>query len=807
MPATVWRAMVFWAAVTGSATAADPLPPPGLAAPQGLRHYVEDYCLSCHDTGAKGGLNLETLAFSSDEALHATWVRIHDRVRDGEMPPPEKARPPAGETTAFLAELAGHLEAQHREHRGTTLRRLNRIEYQNTLQDLFAAEVDVRSLLPEDPIVHGFDNVGRALGLSESQFQRYLDAAALAIDDIRLVRPPAPAGFQAHSLPENRIGPDKPGRLRGQDRDKIWLRRPDGAIVLFSAGGHVTAEIRGFRVSVPGTYRIRIENQAHQSEVPVRAVVRAGAPHSPGSYPPVVGLIESGPRMAVTEFRARLRSGDQLRIVPELPAYVRELGEQGPAGYGGPGIAIGKIEIEGPVEAGDPERGRKRLFGPLLEQARPNRARRPLLEVSPAKPVEDAAAILPGFATAAFRRPVTDEESAAYLALFENELAQGESFTAALKTAASAILCSPQFLFLVEPPGRLDDHALASRLAYFLTRGPPDAALLELAARHRLSQPGILRQETERLLADPRAKRFIADFTDAWLNLRDIDFTSPDPRLYPEFDAFLQESMVRETRAFFQELIRANLPTSQIIRSNFAMLNGRLADHYGIPGVQGAEIRRTPLPPDSPRGGVLAQGAVLKVSANGVNTSPVIRGVYVLERILGIYPPPPPPGVSGLEPDIRGATTIQEMLVKHRESPQCYGCHTLIDPPGFALEQFDVVGGWRDRFRTLSEGERVTGAHLGRPFVYRLHQPVHAAATLRDGTAFDGYRDFQNALMRQPLTVHKSLATKLLTFATGREMGFSDRPEIAEIARTNLQRGGVRDLIHAVVQSRIFQEK
>jgi len=781
--------------------------PPELAPPDAVRHFLEDHCLSCHDTTAKGGLNLEDLAFSADEALHAAWVRVHDRVLAGEMPPPEKPRPAAGEKEAFVAALSRHLEAQHRQSRGATLRRLNRTEYQNTLHDAFGAWVDVRAILPEDPVVHGFDNLGTALGLSESQFQRYLDAAGLAIDDLRTATPALDGKAAAYSLPNHRIGSSKPGPLRGSEREKIWLERPDGAIVLFNGASHISADIRDFRAPAHGTYAVRIEGYAYQSREPVRAVLRGGHFNSPGAYPPVVGLLEYGTQPRTVEVRTFLRAGSQLRIVPELALNHKLMQDQGPAGYDGPGLAIGRIEIQGPLDAASPVPGQKLFFGPLLETARPTRGRRPLLEASSTRPSQDAATILADFASAAFRRPVSSQETAPFLALFEKESASGEPFTSALRTACSAILCSPQFLFLIEPPGPLDDHALASRLAYFLHRGPPDEPLRRLAAQGRLRQPAVLRQETERLLRDPKSARFITDFTDAWLNLRDIEFTTPDPRLYPEFNASLQESMLRETRAFFHELIAANLPASNIVRSDFAMLNGRLAQHYGIPGVEGAEIRRVRLPLDSPRGGVLSQAGVLKVSANGVNTSPVIRGVFVLERILGIYPSPPPPGTPGIEPDIRGATTLQEMLIKHRESPQCQSCHTLIDPPGFALEQFDVIGGWRERFRTLGEGEKVPGSLNGRPIAYRLHQPVHTAATLRDGTPFEGYRDFQDALLRQPLPVHQSLTTKLLTFATGRPMGFSDRSEIEAIARQNLQRGGVRDLLHAIVQSRIFQEK
>jgi hypothetical protein len=354
----------------------------------------------------------------------------------------------------------------------------------------------------------------------------------------------------------------------------------------------------------------------------------------------------------------------------------------------------------------------------------------------------------------------------------------------------------------------LDDDALAARLSYFLHRTLPDATLRQAAAEGRLSDPDALRGQTERLLDHEHFERFLVDFTDSWLDLREIDFTAPDQKLFPEFDGFLRYSMPRETRAFLRELIESNLPIRNLVDSDFAMLNCRLADHYQLPPVDHVRIQKVPLPADSLRGGLLSQASLLKVTANGTNTSPVTRGAWVLERILGITPPPPPPGVPGVEPDVRGATTLRELLDKHRNADDCRACHAKIDPPGFALECFNPIGGDRERYRSIGEGERVEREIAGRKVRYRWGPPVDASGQLADGRRFDGFRQFRDLLASQQRQLARTFVVKLLTFATGREMGFSDRPEIERLvtqAAENQYR--TADLLHAVIASEIFQSK
>src|SRR6185369_16330694 len=316
----------------------------------------------------------------------------------------------------------------------------------------------------------------------------------------------------------------------------------------------------------------------------------------------------------------------------------------------------------------------------------------------------DASRLLESFLKRAFRRPVPSGELSRYTRIVAERLKLKHSFEESMRAAYKAILCSPDFLFLQEKAGALDGSAVASRLSYLLWNSMPDDALLNAAGR--LGDPEALRAQTERMLADPRSERFIEDFLDQWLTLRDLDSTTPDTKLYPEFEVYLRDSMIAETRGYFREMVKQDLSVLQIVDSDWAMLNQRLGEHYNLPGVEGSAVRKTPLPPGSHRGGLLTQASILKVTANGTTTSPVVRGAWVMRNILGRPPEPPPPDAGAIEPDLRGAKTIREQLEKHRRVPSCASCHVKIDPLGFALENYDVLGGWRDKYRII------TGAKL-----------------------------------------------------------------------------------------------
>jgi len=378
-----------------------------------------------------------------------------------------------------------------------------------------------------------------------------------------------------------------------------------------------------------------------------------------------------------------------------------------------------------------------------------------------------------------------------------------------MRHACKAALTSTQFLFRKEMPGQLDDLALAARLAFWLWNSPPDDALLALAKQNKLHEPATLRAQVERLLADARSERFITDFLDQWLRLRDIDATDPDRALYPEFHLYLKESMLAESRAFFRELIAKDLPALNIVASDFAMLNQRLAEHYRIPGVTGPDIRRVPLPPGSHRGGFLTQAAVLKVTANGTVSSPVVRGVFVTERILGLPVPPPPPGVPAIDPDTRGATTIREQLAKHRSDASCAACHRKMDPPGLALESYDVIGGRRAQYRSLEKGAPVALKFPdGTGVRYKAGPAVDASGETAQSESFQDLADFQRLTLARPDTIARAFVTQMLTYATGAETSYADRRSIECIlTETKAKQFGVRSLIRAIAASTIFQTK
>jgi hypothetical protein len=784
---------------------------PASAALPAVQPFLDRHCIECHDTETKkGGLDLGALSINSeDAATQKMWIRVFDRVTAGEMPPEKKPRPADAESKTFLASLGDDLFAKDAAQKGTVLRRLNRREYQNTLNDLLGVEVDLIALLPEDGRAHGFDTNGEALGISAIQMQRYMEAAGAALDAALLT--------DARPQPTTERFTYEGGR-NAEFIGKHWLKRDDGSVVVFNDGGFPNTQVPNFRAKVAGAYRVKVRGYGYQVQEPVVFAVITGN-FGRGGDQLIRGFHELPPDApTVVEFMLTLDAGDGLKIGPQGlhgPDGHSSI-KDGPDKYPGEGLAIQSVEIEGPLITEWPPRGQTLLLGgvkvrevpPAKQQMRQARGYKPKYAAESADPVADSRRTLPAFLTAAFRRTISAADAAPYFALFDAEFSMDHDYLDAIRTAAIAALCSPEFLYFKEPVGKLDDFALASRLSYFLARTTPDAELLRLATEGKLSQPATLRTQTERLLASAPVERFIADFSDGWLNLREIDFTTPDKQLYPEFDELLQDSMLRETRSFIHEMLRANLPLSNLIHSDFAMLNSRLATHYGIPGVSGLALQKVKLPPDSRRGGLLTQASVLKVSANGTNTSPVMRGVWVMDRILGFTPQPPPPGIPGVEPDIRGAKTMREILDKHRTLESCNGCHRIIDPPGFALESYDVIGGWRDRFRSLGEGEQVSLRVEGRKVRYRLGPPVDAAGQLPSGQSFKDFAEFQKLLLASQDRIAQCLTEKLLTFSTGREMGFSDRAEIARIvAASKAKNHPLRELVHLVVESPVFLSK
>jgi hypothetical protein len=427
------------------------------------------------------------------------------------------------------------------------------------------------------------------------------------------------------------------------------------------------------------------------------------------------------------------------------------------------------------------------------------------------KPREDAERLIRSFLPRAFRRPVSEEEQQHFVKATLAKLDQGHSFYDAMQYGYQLILSSPGFLFLTDPSStsKLDDYALASRLSYFLWSTAPDAELLALADQGKLRQPAVLQAQVERMLNSPLAERFTKNFTGQWLDLRRIDFTIPDPVLYSDFDPLLLWSMPRETELFFEEVLRHDLSLLSFVDSDWSMLNERLGTLYGVPGLVGSGFHKTILPPESRRGGLMTQASVLKVTADGTRTSPVLRGAWVLDRILGKPPSPPPPDIPAIEPDIRGATTIRQQLDKHRDTQACATCHNHIDPPGFALENFDPIGNWRDFYRVTTR----TPAGLvnlpygsGRP-VYR-GPDVEQGGQTPDGRVFQDVTEYKRLLLEDKDQIARSLVRKMIIYATGAEIQFADREVVEQIVdKLRDNNYGFRTLVHEVVQSRVFLMK
>ncbi len=793
--------------------------------------FIDQYCVDCHDADSKkGGLDLTALSWDLEKrANFDEWVKIVDFVAEGHMPPKKKARPETAAAHAFLADLGNELRAFEGKRRAETgrsvLRRLNRVEYERTMQDLLGISTPLAALLPADSSMHGFDTVAEGLRLSTLQMEKYLEAADIAMDDA-INFGPAPEALGAakrlffkdeDGVRKNLDTPE--GTLTNKNDPKskhryMMRQLPDDSIVFFNEG-YPAAEVKQTPRHPAGTYRIRVSGYGFQSPgqtIPMRVYSDNYREKM------LVGWFDMPPdEPRVVEFTAKLRTNDHLRIEPTNTG-VDDKGQNvyniGAKEFTGSGLALQWVEIEGTLMQEWPPSSMQKLFGetPLKkieDDPKKKSDKRIAYELVPEDARASAKQAIEQFATRAFRRPLESGEADRFVKLATDELDLKRPFVDVVRVGARAVLTAPQFLLFEERPGKLEDYALASRLSYFLWSSMPDDELLALAAAKKLTQPVVLREQVERMLKSEKSSAFVQNFTGQWLDLRNIDATSPDKKLYPEADELLIVSMVQETEAFFAEMLKQNLSVSNVIQSDFAILNSRLAAHYGIEGVKGEELRKVALPPDSPRGGILTQASVMKVTANGTTTSPVLRGAWVMKKVLGLPPAPPPPGTGMIEPDTRGATTVREQLAKHRNSETCAACHAKIDPPGFALECFDVIGGFRDRYRSQDKGDTVTVKNTRNKRQYvKLGLPVDASGELPDGRTFTGIQDFKKLLLEQSDQVLSALTEKIVIYSTGAGISYSDRPAVAAIAETvKKQGGGLRTLIQEVVQSSIFQNK
>jgi hypothetical protein len=766
----------------------------------GHRQFLNEHCGKCH-TGEKpkGGFDLESLSpglADADSRRH--WLSVMEQIETGEMPPETKPRPPATQVEALTAWIR-QTAAQSGDGR-VVMRRLNRAEYANTVRDLLGVEIDLADLLPPDTSTNGFDNNAESLHTSSYLLRSYLDAADRVLDEA-IVNESKPWQVKKRFHIKDESSVKRPG--------SVYRFLEDGvAIFAVWESANIRVTMWNFRSPFRGKYRFRISAYGFQSQgKPVKFHVTAGTFKEVTEEHLLDYYSVPADKPTVIEFTAQLEPENRIRIIADdLPATPPMVEKVGAEKYDGPGLVVQWVDAEGPLMDSWPPASHVALFGDLKQKNMPKEDDPDWREVVSENPLPDAERILRQFARRAFRRPVTDEDIQPILARVRQRLEAGYTFEQAVRVGLKAVLVSPQFLFFREKDenGRLDDHALASRLSYFLWSSMPDEELFRLAADQKLHQPEVLRQQVERLLKDDKAAAFTREFTGQWLSLRAIDATMPDRTLYPEYDDSLKTAMLKETNLFFNELLTRDLPLTNFIAADFTFLNERLAKHYGIPGVEGMDMQRVNLPAGSHRGGVMTMGSVLKVTANGTTTSPVLRGSWVLERILGTPPAKPPVDVEAIEPDIRGATTIREQLAKHRDVETCSGCHRKIDPPGFALESFDVIGGWRTHYRSLTNnGERDSQGRRVRP-----GPAVDPADVLTDGRRFRDIDEFKELLLTDKDQLARNLAEKLLAYSTGAEPAPLDRPQIDVIVKRVSEQGmGFRTLIHEIVQSALFQTK
>jgi hypothetical protein len=766
-----------------------------------IRPVLAAHCYSCHSgevKDPKGKLRLDRLSLDfADEAGRERWLAVLKRVKAGEMPPKSKPRPPEQEVRLLADWISGSVEvaqAARRAQGRVVLRRLNRVEYENTVRDLLGVDVDLKELLPADTPSNGFDNAAEAQHVSSFLMERYLDAANTALSVA------IPNGSQPKKVKQRYSFKDE--RQVKNPEERVY-RQLDDAVATFSSSPWTALTLWEFYPAERGRYRFRISAYGLQSSGKPVVFRAETVPPGYGSKSHLINYFDApADKPAVVEFVDRLEARTTIRLLPYGLAASQVVHKTGADAWKGAGLAVQWVEVEGPLNDTWPPASQRRLFGDLPRAP----AAGDRLEVVSKEPLADAGRILRTFARRAFRRTVTDDDVKPFVALVKAKLAEGYSFEKAVRVGLLGVLVSPDFLFLREKPGKLDDFALASRLSYFLWSTMPDEELLTLADQRRLAEPDTLRRQVERMLRDPKAAAFTENFAGQWLGLRDIDFTEPSHILYPEYDEMLKVSMVKEAQFFFDEVLKNDLSLTHFVASDFSMLNGRLAKHYGIPGVEGWEFRKVSLPPESHRGGVLTMAGVLKVTANGTNTSPVVRGAWVMDRILGTPPPRPPAGVPAIEPDIRGATTIREQLAKHRQIASCAACHARIDPPGFALESFDVIGGWRENYRSTGIGEAVDLD--GRRMPYLKGPKVDPADVLPDGQRFRNIDELKQLLLKDKDQLARALAEKLLTYATGRAPEPADRPDIEAIVRKVRDKDyGLRTLVQEIVQSKPFQNK
>ena len=802
------------------------------------KEFLATHCNACHGAKVqKGKLRLDTLAADFDEPQRArVWIEVMDKLNLGEMPPDGEPRPDAAQQQSIVRWIAQELRTTERRSRNSrgrvVLRRMNRAEYANTIRDLlgmtFLPGESPAEFLPPDGRVEGFDKAAAALLIDPSLLEKYYEVAQRIAEKAIVVGPqPFPTYRNRFELEDTA----RRGSIRYQCAEPgFHCRETD---VLLMEGG-----TRSFDdLFYPGTNRKRIPIKGMYA-VRVRAAADPGLRGTPvvmeviresGGEGTLMELAVTAPENAPQvyerilplgldggEFSVRIRNGTRFRGYSQAYGHMERAIDK--AGEEKDFAAImrikGRMLAEGVLSGGSPNPEAMdisklpKLFldwieieGPLYEQWPPKSHE--ILLFKGADAVQDliyVREIFTRFMPRAFRRPVVTAEIEPIVNLVKAELDLGTRFEDALRVGLSAVLTSPSFIYLFETggdqPRELNDYELASRLSYFLWSSLPDEPLLELAAANKLRDPLVQASQVERMLKDRRSQALVDGFGAQWLRTDEFCNFKPDEKIYGTYNDKLGEAMVSQTVTFFEHVLRHDLSVLNFLDSDFTLLNEPLAKFYGIEGVAGDEFRLVNLPPDSPRGGLLGQAGVMLRGSDGTRTKPVSRGVYLREVLFNDPPDPPPPNVGEIEPNIQGKNlTVRQRLLQHQQIEACAACHRAIDPYGLALENFNVIGQWRDR----QDGE---------DFRNRERPPIDASGTLPNGKSYANFVEFKTLLKEQQDRFRRALAEKLFVYALGRPVEPGDRTTIEHIAETAKDDDdSLRSFILALVASDVFREK
>ncbi|MBI3894440.1 MAG: DUF1592 domain-containing protein [Acidobacteria bacterium] len=744
-----------------------PNPAPGPAAQYST--VLSRYCFTCHNERLKtAGLMLDKMDIENIPASAEVWEKVIRKLRVRGMPPAGMPRPDLATYDSFATYLETELDnaaaAKPNPGRTAAIHRLNRAEYTNAIRDLLALEIYNESLLPPDDSNYGFDNIGEILTVSSALLERFMSAAEI-IGRLAIGDPTIRPALATYEIPSNfqqqdRASEDLPFGSRGglavrhyfpldgSYLIKIGLKKVDdglyaGQVVGFEDPKQLDLRLDGERVQV---FTVGGKSETTDADLQIRIPLKAGS-HLVG-----VTFLKDSKRLEGPAREARDQSG-----VSELT-------------IGGP--------YDGRRPINTPSRSKIFLCNPKNSQ-----------EEEPC-----AKKILSTLARRAYRRPVSDADIQPLLDLYRTGLAKG-GFESGIKLALEGILDSPSFLFRVErdpqnvapdTPYPISDLELASRLSFFLWSSIPDDELLTLAERGELKNPAVLEQQVKRMLADSRSKALVDNFAGQWLTLRSLSSKSPDRSVFPNFDDNLREALLQETKLFFDSIVRENRSVVDLLNADYTFLNERLARHYGIPNVYGSQFRRVKVI-DENRRGLLGNASVLMATSYNTRTSPVLRGKWVLENILGTPPPPPPPDVPSLKDDKDAkALTMRQRMEQHRANPACAACHKLMDPLGFALENFDAVG----QFRTTTGADRT---------------PIDVSGALPDGTPLQGAAGLRENLLKNPEQFVDTFAKKLLTYALGRGAAYYDGPAIRRILQESAPDYRFSSIVLGIIKSVPFQ--